>query len=104
MQVQITDRRTYLIRARNYCRRVFNKMRETEHCHPSHIVARAMLKTEQKFTDLNSFGVDGDCAENGEGHITIQYLNMGDTYDLTVVYYRGRFLVTSWGDIVESIS
>lgn len=34
----------------------------------------------------------------------LEYVNMGDTYDCTLVYdhKKGRFYVTSWGDIVES--
>lgn len=47
--------------------------------------------------------VEGDCAENGENRITIQYLNSGETYETTICYYRGRFLVSSWGDIVENV-
>jgi hypothetical protein len=33
----------------------------------------------------------------------LSYVNMGDTYDTTLIYDhgKGRFLVTSWGDIVE---
>jgi len=31
----------------------------------------------------------------------IDYVNMGDTYDTTVLVVRGRFRVGCWGDIVE---
>ena len=30
-----------------------------------------------------------------------EYLNAGDTYAITLVRYRGRYLVTTWGDIAE---
>jgi len=30
-----------------------------------------------------------------------EYLNAGDTYAVTLVYFRGRYMVTSWGDIAE---
>lgn len=30
-----------------------------------------------------------------------EYLNAGDTYAATLVRYRGRYRVTSWGDIAE---
>jgi len=30
-----------------------------------------------------------------------EYLNNGDTYAATLVRYRGRYRVTSWGDIAE---
>lgn len=29
------------------------------------------------------------------------YLNAGDTYALTLVRFRGRYRVTTWGDIAE---
>jgi hypothetical protein len=31
----------------------------------------------------------------------IEYINMGDTYILTLCFYHGEFIVSSWGDIVE---
>lgn len=31
----------------------------------------------------------------------IDYVNMGDTYDNTVMFVSGRFIVGCWGDIVE---
>lgn len=31
----------------------------------------------------------------------ILYVNMGDTYDTTVLVIRGRFRVGCWGDVVE---
>lgn len=30
-----------------------------------------------------------------------EYLNAGDTYSVTLVRYRGRYRVTTWGDIAE---
>jgi len=98
------DRIAYLRKAARYCRRRF-KWHRTEgdhrHCHPSFAADAAMEDAEKLYVDLESFGVEGDCEENGEDHITIQYLNMGDTYAATICYYHGRFQVTSWGDIVE---
>lgn len=32
---------------------------------------------------------------------SISYVNMGDTYDTTVMFVNGRFRIGSWGDIVE---
>ena len=94
----------YLTKARRYCADRLAHHNEMEpYCHESHNVARAMEDTQKRYIDLGTCGVEGDCAMNGEGCIDIQYLNAGDTYDLTIVYYRGRFLVTSWGDIVESV-
>ena len=31
----------------------------------------------------------------------IHYVNMGDTYETTVLFVNGRFRVGCWGDIVE---
>jgi len=39
------------------------------------------------------------------GHNTkspaIHYVNMGDTYDTTVLWVNGKFRIGCWGDIVE---
>jgi hypothetical protein len=34
----------------------------------------------------------------------LDYVNMGDTYDTTLVYdhNKGKYLITSWGDVVEA--
>ena len=96
-------REQYLSKARRYCAdRLVHHNEIDPHCHESHNVARAMEDTEKRYVDLGTFGVEGDCALNGEGCIDIQYLNAGDTYETTIVYYRGRLMVTSWGDIVET--
>ena len=94
----------YLKAALAYCRRRFDKIREDDgyRSHESHAVAQALGETEQRFTDLNTFGAEGDCASNGEDHVTIQYLNTGDTYDLTIIYRKGRFILSSFGNILES--
>jgi hypothetical protein len=34
-------------------------------------------------------------------HGWCEYLNAGDTYSVTLVRYRGRYRVTTWGDIAE---
>lgn len=31
----------------------------------------------------------------------LEYVNLGDTYDVTLCRFKGRFVVSSWGDIVE---
>lgn len=43
-------------------------------------------------------GVEGFRTRRGE---TVEYLNAGDTYAATLVRWRGRYRVTSWGDIAE---
>ena len=97
-------RQQYLRAARAYAARQCRQLRETpdfEYCHESHAVARALHLTEKRFTDLGTFGVEGDCAANGEDHIDIQYLNASDSYELTLIHWKGRFIVGCWGDIAE---
>jgi len=99
------SRESYVKSAALYARGQFNRLLDSpeyRHSHESHASAKALELTEGRFTDLGTFGVEGDCERNGDDHIDIQYLNAGDTYDLTVVFYRGRFRATSWGDCVES--
>ena len=47
--------------------------------------------------------IQGDHWDNYYGEAVAEYVNMGDTYDLTVLYDvpRDRFLITSYGDWVE---
>jgi len=51
-------------------------------------------------------GIRGDWQNGYWGDIVAAYVNMGDTYNLTVMhvrgdYGRGRFIVTTWGNWVE---
>lgn len=41
---------------------------------------------------------DSDDYGDGAG---FSYCNNGDTYAATLVLYKGRFIVSSWGDMVE---
>ena len=93
----------YLRKARRYARYRYGIHRHGEHahCHYSFAVRAALEDTERRFTDTGTFGVEGDCAANGDDHITIDYLNSGDTYALTICFWHGRFIVSSWGDLVE---
>ena len=95
------SRHDYLKRVQRWCRNEYNKRRETEYCHCSHTAAAVMHAAEKRFTDIGTFGVEGwcdDCGSNGW-----QYLNTGDTYELTIVFSSKseRFILSSWGDIVE---
>ena len=31
----------------------------------------------------------------------LEYVNQGDTYAVTLCWFRGRYVVSTWGDIVE---
>lgn len=45
-----------------------------------------------------SYGVEGFQVKNSTW---CDYLNTGDTYSTTLVYFNGRYRVTTWGDIAE---
>ena len=88
----------YMEAARRYSRHRFNvHCGDDPWCHESFHVASALSDTERRFVDMETFGVEGIL----EGKVDIQFLNTGDAYDSTVLYYRGRFRVSSWGDILE---
>ena len=99
----MTPESKYLSDARKYASKLFSKRRDTFDNHESFLVEEVLLATEAKFPNLKTHGVEGDCEANGEGHITIQYLNTGDSYKDTIVYYKGKFRVTNWGSIVENM-
>ena len=55
---------------------------------------------------LGTHGVEGLGPVDMRKGPLVQYLNTGDSYAATLVYYRGRsprscWVVTSWGDIAE---
>ena len=90
--------------ARRYARARCNFHKRNTHAgsHWSFAVHDALEDTLKRWPDLGS-GVEGDTAANGEGHITIEYINTGDTYAPTICHWRGKFRVCSLGDIVEYI-
>jgi len=96
------DRYQYLQAARRYCKAQYNKLRsEPYRPHCSHDAAKVMLATEERFTDLGTFGVEGWCDDDGNDGV--QYLNTGQAYDLTIVFKSEteQFRIASWGDIAE---
>lgn len=50
---------------------------------------------------LNTCGVEYVPCGQGANSPPFYYCNTGDSYAATVVKMRGKFRVTSWGDIVE---
>src|SRR5262245_26797763 len=51
---------------------------------------------------LGAHGVEGTPAGKGKRSPALDYVNMGDTYDATVVRVGKRqYRICSWGDIVE---
>lgn len=60
-----------------------------------------------KMNALNSLGDNKGSFHGVEGISNIDdewltYLNAGETYAITLVYWRGRYQVTTLGDIVEN--
>ena len=98
----------YLDAARQYARRVFNKLREQNsgRHHASFDVRDALLKTEKRFCDLGTFGVESIIHSGDYQGPEICYLNTGDGYDLTLLYNwgTGRFQIGCWADLVEKHS
>jgi len=47
---------------------------------------------------LETHGVEGFTINEKE---VVEYCNTGDTYALTVVFFRGKLRATSYGDIIE---
>lgn len=77
-------------------------------CHPSHVIAQA-LETIAKRYDIG-YGVEGACSSDIHG-AGLQYINMGDPYELTIVattqpgatVFSGvRFQLACWGDFAEN--
>jgi hypothetical protein len=64
------------------------------------------LKLEACNEVLSGYGTEsirGAWSSSFYGDIVFTYVNMGDTYDQTVVFdcVKGTFHLTSWGDMVE---
>lgn len=95
-------RDAYLQKAIKYLRKHYEVMREAERCHNSHTADEAMRALEKLYPDMGTFGVEGWCDDNG--HDGVSYLNTGDIYELTIVFYSrsGRFYLKSWGDAHEA--
>lgn len=51
---------------------------------------------------VESFGLPDGCFSNCQTpEIDVEYVNMGDTYDTTLMLVNGVFRVGSYGDVVE---
>jgi hypothetical protein len=90
-----------LRRACRYASRKYRELRNTEdyrYCHESFAMRDALQLTEVRFPELRTYGVESGQLQSGE---YFSYLNTGDTYNPTIVHFRGRFSVCAWGDIVE---
>jgi len=52
---------------------------------------------------IGGHGVEGFPDPDDMTASGLEYVNMGDTYTTTVVYWKGRFMITTWGDVVEGL-
>lgn len=98
------SREKYLRRALRFCSVVRERLLATgeyRHCHESFLIRDILLNVETAFSDIGTFGVEHINAGTNAKSPAIDYLNTGDSYDLTLLYIRGRFRVGCWGYIVE---
>lgn len=89
--------------ARAYAKRQYDKLRADYRFqgHPSHAASEAIRLAGVKYGI--GFGCEGFCWSCGrEG---ISYLNMGDTYDATILFdsRNERFSIGCYGDVVERL-
>lgn len=92
------DRNT-LVRARRYARRTFNRLSESweyRNAHASHAASKALELAAERFGF--GYGVEGYSDESGR--TGVEYVNAGDSYDLTLCCksdrYRVRFFIASF--------
>lgn len=98
------SRLDYVKRAARACRRKLRELEASEDyrwSHQSFAVRDSMLAIEAAYTDLGTFGVEHISEGSNQRSPAVDYLNTGDSYELTVLYVSGQFRVGSWGDIVE---
>ena len=58
-------------------------------------------KTLDDFNNvLDGFGVEYVRSLSSENNF--EYVNVGDSYGLTIVDYKGKLRITTWGNIVEN--
>jgi hypothetical protein len=50
---------------------------------------------------LKGYGVEYIAKGHNAKSPAIEYINFGDTYDITLMYLNSRYIVGSWGNIVE---
>lgn len=87
---------------RRWTRKKYNELRESGYYsgHNSHAASKAIELAGEHF-DLGH-GAEGFC--DGYGNYGYTYLNMGDTYDTTILFSSEdeRFVVGCYGDIIEN--
>lgn len=83
--------------AKNY----YLENRKEHYGHRSHLAVEALNFVAKKYNF--GYGVEGftwDCGQHG-----ISYINMGDTYDTTILFdsQRQEFSLGCYGDVIEEL-
>ncbi|GHV36489.1 hypothetical protein FACS1894187_11160 [Synergistales bacterium] len=76
------------------------KTKEDPHTHHSHFVAEILEEVSSK---IHGHGVEGILDENK--NIDLQYVNMGDPYNMTILYdgNKNKFMADDWGSVMENL-
>jgi antirestriction protein ArdC len=76
----------------------FSERKKGYRDHISHLVAEMLKEVSD---EIGGFGAEGTLDE--ERGIDIQYINMGDAYNLTILFdsTKNEFLATTWADVME---
>lgn len=76
------------------CPAAAERDRTSHHPHKTYVLRMEALNE----IEPGLYGVESFQTRNGE---YVEYLNTGDTYATTLIYFRGRYSVGSWGYIAE---
>lgn len=63
--------------------------------------SRPEIKMRMADEIIGGFGVEGVGEVDMHYGPPLEYVNLADAYDVTLCRFRGRYMVCSWGDIVE---
>ena len=62
---------------------------------------RPTLTMEKIDRIIDGNGIEEIPEGNNKKSPAIMYVNMGDSYDITVMFVKGQFVIGAWADIVE---
>ena len=65
------------------------------------VPSRPEIKMRMADEIIGGYGVEGAGEVDMCYGPPLEYVNLGDTHDVTLCRFRGRYRVCSWGDIVE---
>lgn len=76
-----------------------NSRRWLHRCHNQPDVVQMQMEMANDI--IEGCGVEGCGAVDMRDGPPLLYVNLGDTYNKTLCRFRDRYIVSSWGDIVE---